>query len=138
MDLLARREHSFRELLEKLGRRFSDTALVQQEVERLSAETLQSDARFAETYVHSRAQRLYGPQRIRMELRERGISSELIAVAMSDSAIDWRDNLEKLARQRFGRNPPVDYSERAKRMRFLQQRGFDAEQVRNVVSGLDF
>ena len=138
MDLLARREHSLRELHDKLIRRFGDEDLIQQELERLRDESLQSDTRFAESFIQSRAQRLYGPLRIRMELRERGINDAIIAAAMSEHAIDWRANLEKLARERFGRKPASDYNERAKRMRFLQNRGFDASQIRAVVSTSEF
>lgn len=137
MDLLARREHSLRELFEKLARRFDDEFLVHQELERLSAESLQSDARFAESYLHSRAQRLYGPLRIRMELRERGIDEAAIAAAMGAAGIDWRANLERLVRERFGRRPAVDFNERAKRMRFLHNRGFDPDQIRAAVSDAD-
>lgn len=138
MDLLARREHSSRELHDKLIRRFNDEDLIQQELERLRAESLQSDARFTESFIHSRAQRLYGPLRIRMELRERGINDAVIVAAMDENAIDWRANLEKLARERFGRKPAADFNERAKRMRFLQNRGFDTHQIRAVVSGSEF
>lgn len=136
MDLLARREHSYRELFDKLVRRFG-SSLVEQELGRLKVESLQSDERFAEAYLHSRSQRLYGPLRIRMELRERGIADSVIASVIRESSIDWRANLEKLALERFGRKPAADFNERAKRMRFLQNRGFDAGEIRAVVSDSD-
>lgn len=124
MDLLARREHSRRELQQKLALRFSENNLIERELERLCSERLQSDERYAEVYLHSRAQRLYGPVRIKAELRERGIDDDIIAAAFSAAAIDWSANLHKLETNKFGLKPPVDVREKAKRMRFLQYRGF--------------
>jgi len=124
MDLLARREHSKRELKQKLALRFSNRNLIDQEIERLCEEHLQSDARYAEAYLYSRAQRLYGPSRIKAEMRERGISDEIIAAAFLNAGIDWQANLRKLEVNKFGHKPPADLREKAKRVRFFQYRGF--------------
>lgn len=126
MDLLARREHSRRELQQKLAQRFPDNHLIDHEIERLCDEHLQSDERFAEIYLHSRAQRLYGPLRIKAELRERGIADTIIAKIFNQVAIDWYANRQKLELNKFGDKPPIDLKEKAKRMRFLQYRGFGA------------
>lgn len=132
MDLLARREHSYRELHRKLCARFIDADLVCTEINRLRDERLQSDERFAEAYLHSRAQRLYGPLRIRLELRERGIDDRLIAQVMQQSAVDWRANLQRLIVTKFGRAAPRDLKEKAKRLRFLQYRGFAGDDSREI------
>lgn len=131
MDLLARREHSFRELDTKLTHRFGDNPLIHVELERLREERLQSDERFAEVFLHSRAQRLYGPIRIKAELRERGINDTVIAALLKASRIDWQANLQQLINTRFGRIPATDFKEKAKRMRFLQYRGFSADDICN-------
>lgn len=124
MDLLARREHSKRELQQKLALRFSNRELIDSEIDRLITERLQSDARYAEAYLYSRAQRLYGPTRIKAELRERGIADEIIAAAFSTANIDWSANLRKLETNKFGPTPPANLHEKAKRVRFMQYRGF--------------
>ncbi len=125
MDLLARREHSQQELTDKLIRRFGCSPHIAPELARLRDEGLQSDVRFAEAYVHSRSQRLYGPSRIRMELRERRVSEEAIENALDASDIDWGQLLNDLVRRKFGRQPPVDITERARRQRFIAYRGFN-------------
>lgn len=124
MDLLARREHSYRELIQKLSLRFADADLIRKEVDRLRDERLQSDSRFAETYLYSRSQRLFGPQRIKAELRERGVADEVVAKVFAEADIDWPANQLKLLRTKFGEDAPADFSEKAKRLRFLQYRGF--------------
>jgi regulatory protein len=125
MDLLARREHSFQELTEKLQRRFYRTPLIAEVLQRLREEGLQSDVRFAEAYVHSRALRLYGPSRIRLELRERRVSEEAIEHALDTAGIDWALRLDDLIRRKFGRKPAADIAERARRQRFIAYRGFN-------------
>lgn len=125
MDFLARREHGLQELCDKLARRFGYSPLIRGEVERLRDEGLQSDTRFAEAYVHSRAQRLYGPARIRMELRERRVSEAVIEDALAGTAVDWTILVRELMWRKFGRKPPETIAERAKRQRFLAYRGFN-------------
>jgi len=134
MDLLARREHSLRELDNKLTRRFGESLLIYPELDRLRDEGLQSDERFAEVYLFSRAQRLYGPQRIKAELRERGISDTVAEATFKAADTDWRGNLEKLAASKFGDEPAIDFKEKAKRMRFLQYRGFSVEMISELVN----
>ena len=85
-----------------------------------------------EAYLHSRSQRLYGPQRIKAELRERGIADEIIAVVFAEADIDWYANKQQLLQNKFGAQSATDFStidfkERAKRLRFLQYRGFSTE-----------
>jgi regulatory protein len=126
MDLLARREHSYRELLQKLALRFAAADLVRAELDRLRDERLQSDQRFAESYLYSRAQRLYGPQRIKAELRERGVADDIVADVFAQSGIDWSENQRKLLLTKFGSKPAADFKEKAKRLRFLQYRGFSS------------
>ena len=130
MDLLARREHSKRELFYKLRRRFpSKTILIEDEVETLNQEGLQSDSRLAEAVLRSRANRGQGPIKIRSELKTKGVNDEDINAAFSDCGIDWYEQVTNVASKRFGEQAPENVKERAKRSRFLQQRGFSFEEI---------
>ena len=80
MGLLARREHSARELSHKLKSRDYDEVSIQAVIESLIDEGLQSDDRFAEQFTRSRVEKGYGPIRIRQELRERGIADSPITL----------------------------------------------------------
>ncbi|WP_457675820.1 regulatory protein RecX, partial [Thiolapillus sp.] len=91
-------------------------------------EGLQSDARFAEAFVHQRSERGYGPLRIRRELTERGVDDALIAEAM-DTGFDWDASMQEQRRRKFGDALPADYRERMRQARFLQNRGFSADAV---------
>ena len=140
MNLLARREHSVRELRTKLKRRFPDDAMINAQLSRLIAERLQSDLRFAQSYARQRISRGYGPLRLREELRERGVSEDDVAAAMEEMEIDWCAVAAEVMHKKFGAGAPHDLQERAKRARFMQYRGFAAEHYQNlqkdsVVSG---
>ena len=133
MDLLARREHSTRELRQKLRRRFGATSLVETVLARLAEENLQSDERYAGGFIRQRAARGYGPLRIRQEMREKGLDRPAIAAAMERAEIDWRALAVEVSRKKFGAVPAGDARERARRSRFLHYRGFDAEDVRELL-----
>jgi regulatory protein len=133
--LLARREHSARELQAKLTARGIALQAALEAVADLGREGLQSDARFAETYVRSRVERGYGPVRIGAELGERGVGDELIREHLDEAGYDWRTRAEQVRRKRFGARLPQDWKERSRQARFLQYRGFSAEQLRALLDG---
>ncbi|WP_456406653.1 regulatory protein RecX [Thiolapillus sp.] len=134
MHLLSLREHSRFELERKLLRRF-DEALVQQVLQNLEQQGLQSDERFAEQYAYSRRNKGYGPLRIRAELRERGIAEELIATWLEDDEQDWYALMIGAAEKKFGAQPPADRREMAKRGRFLSSRGFPSWMINDYLFG---
>jgi len=104
--------------------------LIETVLDRLVEVQLQSDQRFAPLFVRSRALKGYGPVRIAMELRQKGVSETLVRQALQQSELDWFESAARQCRKRFGDQPATDRAEQAKRWRFLQYRGFDSEQTR--------
>lgn len=134
LGLLARREHSKRELIIKLRARGCPEKIITQVVDQLAAEGMQSDARFAESFVRSRIDRGRGPLRIRAELIERGIEDDLIAEALLQYEDWWRDLALEAYNKRYGEDRPSgDIEERSRRSMFLQRRGFTADQIRYAI-----
>lgn len=133
MDLLARREHGFFELERKLSVRFPREMVVAV-LTRLQQERLQSDERFVESYVYSRRQRGYGPVRIRAELLQKGLESELITQHLQCYQDDWTALVRKIKEQKFGTGQPASARERARQIRFLTGRGFSLEQIYSLFS----
>jgi regulatory protein len=128
--LLARREHSRAELQRKLTQREHAADDIEAALDALERERLLSDARFAEQFVRGRIERGSGPHKIRAELRERGVADDVAADALAGHTQAWRERVHEVRRKRFGDAVPADYRERVRQMRFLQTRGFDAEQIR--------
>jgi len=133
MNLLARREHSLHELRQKLRRRFPDESVVASELARLQDENLQSDQRYAESYLRQRSARGYGPQRVRREMRDRGLSDEQIADAFAAIEVDWYELAARVMRKKFGAAPATERKEKARRLRFMQYRGFHADHYQHLV-----
>ena len=65
MDYLARREYGYQELIDKLAKAGFVVDVAGSVVEVLRDENLQSDQRFAESFVQSRIAQGKGPVRIR-------------------------------------------------------------------------
>jgi regulatory protein len=132
MDLLARREHSRRELEQKLRRRF-DAEEIDSALEALAEEGLQSDERFAFSFTRERMLRGYGPRRIEAELQQRGVGIVAIdgALAMvpEEEGRSWRAIAAAVEASKFGDEPPTDYAGKARRMRFLYRRGFAVDDI---------
>lgn len=136
LGLLTRREHSRRELSRKLASRGVDAADVRSVVDRLAEEGWQSDTRFAEALVRSRASGGYGPLRIKAELSTHGLDREAVAAAMATFDGDWTETACDLVRRRFGPGRRIDLAQARKIADFLIRRGFDTATVR-AASQLD-
>lgn len=134
MDLLARREHSHVELQRKLRTKFPEQAdLIETVIDGLQQEQLQSDERFAEAFTSSRVKKGQGPQRIRMELQQRGVSSPIIAIVLDEGGVDWYQLAHNVLMKKYGNKPCLDFKEKAKRSQFLHYRGFHSEHISNCL-----
>lgn len=133
MDLLARREHTRRELQQKLLRRFKDPASIDEQLERLAQENLQSDERYAQSFVRSRSSRGYGPQRLRQQMREKGLKPEEVALAFEVADIDWYGVAEHVLRKKFGSIDSRDIKQLARCQRFMHYRGFSREHYQHLL-----
>ena len=137
MDLLARREHSARELRLKLISRDFDADEIDLAIERLIDEGLLSDARFAAAFVASRVRKGQGPIRIRGDLEQRGVAGELIEAALERADADWISIAREVRQRKYGATSPREYRERARQSRFLQYRGFNGEQISRAFDSND-
>ena len=129
MDLLARREHARVELERKLSDKGFAASLIEPVLDQLMDERLLDEARFADSFVASRARRGQGPVRIKGDLRQRGVADGLIGTAMANAEIDWVHEAKAVLTGKFGQGRPADYAEWARHARFLQYRGFTMEQI---------
>ncbi|MEQ8231345.1 MAG: regulatory protein RecX [Gammaproteobacteria bacterium] len=132
MAALARREHSRRELERKLDARGLDRAAVAAVLDDLAGRGLQDDARFAASYLRSRAEKGFGPRRISAELRERGVDDATVNTALAAADTDFAA-LACRVRERKFRTLPRSLPERAKQTRFLEYRGFESIHIRHAL-----
>lgn len=139
LNLLARREHSFHELLEKLTGKYPhfdhDTVLLPV-VQALRDEKLQSDERFAESWVRYRSSRGFGPLKIAAELQPRRLDRELVQQVLYRTGPDWELRCSQVLHDKFKLAARPSAPERLKWQRFLLQRGFTTSQIRAVFKEL--
>lgn len=129
MNLLAMREHSRVELQKKLSQRFDNHPGVDDVLQQLIVDGLQSDSRFAEAFTRMRFRQGKGPRRVAQELADRGVSSGVAQAALQDQEMDWFELCLNTRTRRFGDQAPTDLKDKARQMRFLQYRGFDSSQI---------
>lgn len=134
LKLLARREHSARELKRKLAARGIADDEAAAAVAHAASEGWQDDARYAETLVRVRVGQGYGPLRIEAELEVAGVAAEHIRAALEAAGVDWRELALQQHAKKFGA-PPRSSAERARQYRYLQGRGFDASQIGAALKG---
>lgn len=126
MDYLARREHSRFELQNKLREKFETPgdALIASVLDKLEADNLLSNTRFAESYVRSRISRGYGPMYIRHQLRQRQVDSVLVDQVLTFDEQDWTDVLVDALAKKVAEAPQRGSKQWLKLQRFSQSRGF--------------
>jgi len=128
--LLAGREHSTEELRRKLVHKGYPPQIIEPVIQKLAGKRLVSDERFTANFIHHHAKRGQGPVRIRAALRQQGVDEARVEEALRTADIDWVQQAREVRRRKFGAAAPRSLGERAKQARFLQYRGFDAEQLR--------
>ncbi len=135
--LLARREHSQKELVTKLSRKFSDVEKIKQEVESLAEHGLQSDERFVENFIRAKKSQGKGPSFIKQDLRQRGVSEYLIASYVYDNDDDWIQLAQEVYDKKFGDVAIDDAKEKARRIRFMVSRGFSPDMVFRIIDNCE-
>ncbi len=128
--MLARREHSLRELTQKLTLKGFERSDVEELLTEFVELGWQSDQRFAESYSRSRLNKGFGPVRIQYELKERGIGFSIESAF--EQQPDWQTLLSELHSKKYGAQAPADMKERAKRIRFFQHKGFTHDMIKQL------
>lgn len=132
-SLLAMREHGAKELKRKLEQKFpeaqSQPGLVEKTVEFCQQQNWQSDARYIESYVRQAIDKGQGALKIRQVLMQASDDTVLIAEALALGDDVWIEVARALLDKKYGETAkPADPKEQARRLRFLQSRGFSASQ----------
>jgi regulatory protein len=129
LRLLARREHSQNELLNKLALRGFGADDARPVIDELAEQGWQSDLRYAENYARFRILKGYGPIRVNYELKQNGITAFDVEDIVQDEVGSWMELLEQVYRKKYTCDTVLNRNEWAKRSRFLLHRGFSGEMI---------
>lgn len=129
LSLLARREHSHRELTLKLLRRGFEKTIIETELNRLEKQGVLDDARYAATFVASRqARNPEGKPMLQARLAQKGIDREII----NDVLHEWFDDNEQVGTALLTaiRKLSKSSSSTDQLVYKLRKKGFSASQIR--------
>lgn len=132
LRLLARREHSRAELARKLTTHAASRAALEQLLDALAGNRQLSDERYAEERARQLA-RKYGAARVRLDLVAKGVAADTAARLSAAAGEDDLERARAILARKY-RTPAANAADRAKRMRFLQGRGFGHEIIRRLLS----
>jgi len=134
--LLGQREFSRFELNQRIGRKWPqlEAAAIEDLLDALQEEGLQSDERFAESFARSAIRKQQGPLKIRAALRARGVADAVISEELDRNSDRWLDlAVEWLERQHPG---PLNFDARGRYYRRLLNRGFTHDQAMDALNAL--
>ncbi len=131
IDLLSRRDHFRRELVEKLRTRNFPTNEIEESISRCEELDLLNDERVAHRFIEVRAaERGWGPHRLAAELRQRGVAAD-DADRFSELSEEMAAEAMRTALRKIEVRAPAawwrDGQRRARMVSSLITRGFEAE-----------
>jgi regulatory protein len=118
-------------LVRKLGP--ADPDVLAALLDELQARGWLSEQRLADALLHAAAGR-FGARKVMQQLAQKGVSQEVLAQARARARASELDSGRTVWLKRFGKTP-VSLRERARQARFLEQRGFDPEVIRQILGG---
>lgn len=142
MNYVAHRARTEYEVRQKLYRSGTDEATAEQAVERLRDLGYLDDEAYARAYARGRFKsKGHGPQRVRSDLRRRGIEAPLVEAAVEE-AFNPDEVLEAARTQAAKRWPRLQreadpYKRRNKLFDFLLRRGFSYDVARQAVEEVE-
>ena len=131
LDIISRREHSQKELTDKLVKKYDFSELVNSVIHNLIEKNLLNDFRFSQSYVIARKSKGFGPKKIGYELVFRGVN-ENTASEVIDAEGGWNEAALKAFNKKFKAGIGKDFKEQNKQKVFLQNRGFSFEEIDSV------
>lgn len=135
LEYLGKREYSTIELGQKLKTYADESDDIPALLADFKARGWLSDARFTAQLINARKVK-FGSAKVAHELKEKGISDDLIANAVSEIKENELEHATEVWRKKF-KAEAKDRHEWAKQARFLQSRGFGFDTIKKVLSKQD-
>lgn len=142
LDLLSARPYTVRQLRRKLIQKEVPVVEADLVIERLLGAGLLDDARYARAYARSK---LVGQgasaRRIGQDLARKGVTAELakeaIAQVIADEEVDASAVIERVARKKLASMGDLEPLVLRRRLfSFLARRGYELDEIRNVVAAI--
>ena len=132
---LSMREHSKSELAEKLLKKNYQSELIIRCIDEFTEEGLQSDYRYAESYIRSKFNDHKGENFIKLSLKNKGISTDLINEIMQgydDQA--WLKQAISALEKKAYKDDLNESDQKKKQNAFLNSRGFSFKIIEKAIN----
>ena len=132
---LSMREHSKSELAEKLLKKNYQSELIIRCIDEFTEKGLQSDYRYAESYIRSKFNAHKGENFIKMSLKNKGISTDLINEIMQgydDQA--WLKQAISALEKKAYKDDLNESDQKKKQNAFLNSRGFSFKIIEKAIN----
>lgn len=124
------------ELLKRLEEDYS-TEICSKVIETLKNYGYINDTAYANSYINDSFKfKGWGKNRIRLELKRKGIDDDKIETALEDAELDEEEKVCEILKKRLKGCTSPDYKERAKHTRYLVSRGFSYDTIKTAFNRL--
>jgi regulatory protein len=134
VTLLARKDYATGEMRRMLNSLASEPVDVDTVILKLKEYNYLNDERIAENLLSRLLKKQYGLTRIRLEIRQKGIESDVIENVLNSLDIDWFEMASESRIKKFGEAIPIEPKEKARQIRYLQSRGFSMDMIMESLS----
>lgn len=137
--LLRFRPRSEKELRDKLRAKDISTATLERTIEYFKQIQIIDDRQFAQGWINSRLNKPFGLNRIKIELKQKGIDEETFkaAAARATEEYDELSVINALAKKRLTRYPGVEKNKSRRRLtEYLLRRGFAQRNIHQALRRL--
>lgn len=133
--LLSKRDYSEAELRQKLKQKEYLEEESEEAIGKAQEHQWQSDERFCRQFIRYRSQQGYGPNRLKQELRFKGVADWLISQEIENSEVDWFELAERV----FEKKRPTNWDINAKQKmwRYMVSHGFYSDHFSHLMD-LDY
>lgn len=134
LKLLGVRARSKKEIEDKLKSDYS-AEVIDRVTELLEKYGYIDDEKFANMYARDKfMQRGWSNRRIMFELKQKGVSSDIISRVMEKNNFDNTDTIEKLLLKRLKGKKDIDFKERQKQFNYLASKGYEYDDIKEVMA----
>ncbi|MFN8577898.1 MAG: regulatory protein RecX [Candidatus Sericytochromatia bacterium] len=129
--LLSKKDYTINDLKEKLNNKTDNSEWINESLERLINSNYLNDKRFVENYLKdSYEYKQHGINKVKQELKQKGIDKELIENTILELEYDYFDLAYQCLSRKIRDSDLTDRKEKDRLTRFLLSRGFSFDMIR--------
>ncbi len=139
-NLLSVRSRSEKELIKRLTQKSFSQKVIRKIVHELKKTDLLNDAKFSEDWIQSKLKKGFGPKRITLELREKGVSYSVIIKELKKSLKNYSESsiIQELIRKRIQQYRKLEKTVMQRRLYgYLLRRGFSSDVITSIIKKYD-